>query len=435
MYTKLISVETKAQFELIQQSESPFPRSSIIIIEDTQQIWTHGVFINGVTPTEVSADVTLNIAGTDYRVALADYYHKKAQDVDLGLHSYTEGILTYQKSYSVVASTHILLYYSEKGGIYSGVHIGNATDKVVFDSSSPLSRVYADGALIKNIPILDGTNVSFSTENNTITYDFASLYSGTIYYAQHDRYDVTPANNASTKATRLGGNSTEGWIVMNTGTAGASNNYYQLKITNQSSPEFFIKGSSYNTFTKVITINDVFTGGTAQAVGTKGIVPAPPADPTLYLKSDGSWSSVLPSTNSTDVYLHRNLQGNLEWKSLDDVLNSDTYSALLSSISLTTEWTNVDSLSTRLANKDGSYMVQITYAACVYTGVFSYVSTDTIEEEILLHCSGSIDSVGGTSRGRLYAKIGASSGSVYLKLAATQSESNANLSIKYKKLL
>jgi hypothetical protein len=76
-----------------------------------------------------------------------------------------------------------LLYYSEKGGIYSGVHIGNATDKVVFDSSSPLSRVYVDGALIKNIPILDGTNVSFSTENNTITYDFASLYSGNIYYA------------------------------------------------------------------------------------------------------------------------------------------------------------------------------------------------------------------------------------------------------------
>lgn len=432
MYTKLISVETKAQFELIQQSESPFPRSSIVIIEDTQQIWTHGVFINGVTPTEVSADVTLNIAGTDYRVALADYYHKKAQDVDLGLHSYTEGILTYQKSYSVVASTHTLLYYSEKGGIYSGVHIGNATDKVVFDSSSPLSRVYADGALIKNIPILDGTNVSFSTENNTITYDFASLYSGTIYYAQHDRYDVTPANNASTKATRLGGNSTEGWIVMNTGTAGASNNYYQLKITNQSSPEFFIKGSSYSTFTKVMTINDVFTGGTSQAVGTAGIVPAPPANSDLYLKSDGSWTQVLPSANSTDVYLHRSSQGNLEWTSIR--MPEEVRTIIPVSFAVTTAWNEVTEANLpNLLDGTGTYALNILYGNSYYSGVASIVTDSTIEtgEEILLHECGNNTNV------HLYAKIAPSSttNKASLWLASNNPLDNYSLTINFRKLL
>ena len=121
----------------------------------------------------------------------------------------------------------------------------------------------------------------------------------------------------------------------------------------------------------------------------------------------------------------------LEWKTLE---KDAQYTATLSEVDLTTSWSNVDNLSTRLI-ENGSYIVQITYASCIYTGTFSYVQGGTVDDEIILHCSGTIDSVGGTNRGRLYAKIGTSSETTYLKLAVSQSESNANLSIKYRKLI
>ena len=71
----------------------------------------------------------------------------------------------------------------------------------------------------------------------------------------------------------------------------------------------------------------------------------------------------------------------------------------------------------------------------MYTGTFSYVQGGAVDDEIVLHCSGTLDSVGGVSRGRLYAKIGTTSDTTYLKLAVSQNESNANLSIKYRKLI
>jgi hypothetical protein len=55
----------------------------------------------------------------------------------------------------------------------------------------------------------------------------------------------------------------------------------------------------------------------------------------------------------------------------------------------------------------------------MYTGVFSLASGD-VDDEIVLHCSGTIDSLGGVERGRLYASIGVgTSDKIYLKLAAT----------------
>lgn len=432
MYTKLISVETKAQFELIQQSESPFPRSSIVIIEDTQQIWTHGVFINGVTPTEVSADVTLNIAGTDYKVALADHFHKKTQNVDLGLHSYTEVAITYPISYSVVASTHTLLYYSEKGSIYTGVHIGNKTDKVIFDSSQPLYRIYTEGIITRNIPILDGSNVNITPSENTIQYNFASVYSGTIYYAQHDKSSAAPQLNSSLKTTRLGGNSTEGWVVMNTAMAGGSDNYYQIRITNLSSPELFIKPSSYTNFTKVMTINDVFTGGTSQAEGTAGIVPAPPANDSLYLKSDGQWSSVLPSTNSSDVYLYKNSQGVLEWTSIR--MPDEVRTIIPVSFAINSSWREVAEADLPiLLDGTGTYAINILYGSSYYSGVASIVTDTVIEtgEEVLLHeCGGNVNT-------HLYAKIAPrdSDGKAGLWLASSNPLDNYSLTISFRKLL
>lgn len=129
------------------------------------------------------------------------------------------------------------------------------------------------------------------------------------------------------------------------------------------------------------------------------------------------------------------LENGYEWKDASDLdmSGSNVVQSVLSGINLTTSWTNVDSINSRLS--DGSYIIQITYASCIYTGVFSYVATGTVEDEIILHQAGQIDSVGGVNRGRLYAKIGTTSGTGYLKLATTQSESNVNLTIKYKKLI
>jgi len=62
---------------------------------------------------------------------------------------------------------------------------------------------------------------------------------------------------------------------------------------------------------------------------------------------------------------------------------SNVVQSVLSGINLTTSWTNVDSINSRLS--DGSYIIQITYASCIYTGVFSYVATGTVEDEIILH--------------------------------------------------
>ena len=65
--------------------------------------------------------------------------------------------------------------------------------------------------------------------------------------------------------------------------------------------------------------------------------------------------------------------------------------------------------------------------------VLSEINTD---DEIILHCAGTNDSVGGVQRGRLYAKIcTGNENKIYLKLAATQAESNAIITIKYRKLI
>ena len=113
----------------------------------------------------------------------------------------------------------------------------------------------------------------------------------------------------------------------------------------------------------------------------------------------------------------------------------NTISSTLSNIDLISQWSNVEDLTTRLGNNDGSYIIQITYGSRIYTGYFSYVSDSSgIEEEILLHCSGKVES-SPLERGRLYAKIGLNGSKVYLQLATTQDENNATVTIKYKKVL
>lgn len=113
----------------------------------------------------------------------------------------------------------------------------------------------------------------------------------------------------------------------------------------------------------------------------------------------------------------------------------NTITSTLSNVDLISQWSNVEDLTTKLGNNDGSYIIQITYGSRIYTGYFSYVSDSSgVEEEILLHCSGKVES-SPLERGRLYAKIGLNGSKVYLQLATTQNENNATVTIKYKKVL
>lgn len=153
---------------------------------------------------------------------------------------------------------------------------------------------------------------------------------------------------------------------------------------------------------------------------------------TQQLQVDGyTLATGFMKTDSSNSYV---LLGGGGHKALSQFVTSSKIESTITA-DLTTSWTEIDNLTTKLTEGDGSYMLQVTYASCIYTGTFSYVSGGTVEDEIVLHCSGTIDGVGGTNRGRLYAKIGTSSETTYLKLAVSQSESNANLSIKYRKLI
>lgn len=434
MYTKLITVETKQRFDIIQASENPFPLTSTVFILDTLQYWTHGVFLNGVTATEVSNDVTLNIAGSNYTFTKSDNVHKKNQDVDLGIHQETVGISTYNLSYVLKATdNHKLLQYIDRGGTDKAVYLSNQNDKLIIQSKENIVRTYSESNVTYNATILDTKNSSISLDGNQFKYKLGGDESS-LYLARHDSGSTLPENNAAVKASRLGGSSTYGWIVMNSSENGKGNDYYAIKISNAASPVTYVKGGSYSTYVQLLSINDTFVPPATNVTAKNGAVPAPGVNSADYfLSSNGQWNRAIPA-KVNDSYLYVDASGNLIWRdsSLVDTANSNVTSATISSLSLTRNWTNADNLTTRLDTNDGSYLLQITYGSQLYTGVFSYIKAgENTDDEIALHCSNATEA----NRGRLYAKIGSSGQALFLQVSATVDENNANLSIKYKKLL
>ena len=438
MYTKLITVETRAIFDTIQASENPIPLTSTVFILDTLQYWTHGVFLNGITATEVSNDVTLRIAGSNYTFTKSDNIHKKNQDVDLGVHQQTVGLSTYNVSYILKATdNHKLLQYIERSSSDKAIYLGNTGDKLIIYSKDSIIRTYTEGNATHNVTMLDSSNSSISIDANQFKYRLGGSTDSILYLARHDVSGVLPENNNALKASRLGGNNNFGWIVMNTAMSGDSNNYYEIKISNDLNPITYVKSSSYSNFLQLLSINDTFVPPTNGAGAKNGAVPAPSVNSEDYfLNSAGNWTRAIPS-KVNDSYLYVDSEGTIQWRPSTDINSeNETKVASLSNIALTGNWTNVDNLSTRLGNSGGSYIIQITYGSQLYTGVFSYIINgyDT-DDEIILHCSNASETINQQTRGRLYAKVGSSDNTLFLQLAATSNESNAILSIKYKKLL
>lgn len=437
MYTKLISVKTQAIFDAIQQSNNPFPTTSVVIIEDTKRIWTHGIFINGISISG-SQNSGISITGADNTYSLDTYYHKKRQDLDLG--TYTREGTQYIQSYVLKAGTHKLIRYTEQLQDYTGIHIGEDISNLFINSKNQVKRYYINGVSTYTYTMLDTTNLSIGIQKNKLTCTIAGT-ANDFYLARHDTSIVLPENDLSNKYSRLGGSSVAGWIVMNTSTQG-DGDYYALKIINTSStitsPSFYIKPAAESTYTKVLLESDVsvFTGASigqnnTVVAGTSGLVPAP-TDTGLFLRSDATWSSIFP-TPVSNSFLHTNSNGQLEWATAG---SESLIGVTLTGVSLTTQWTNIDNLTNRQTMDNGSYIVQITYGSCIYTGIFSYaVNGYDIDDEIILHCSGSNDTIGGETRGRLYAKISSNNNIMFLQLSASRQEDNATLVIKYKKLI
>lgn len=292
MYTKLISVETKARFDTIQAGRNPFPNQSFVIIEDTQQIWTHGIFFNGITVTTgVGTELTATIAGQNYALALSDYYHKKNTDLDLGL--YTDN--NYTLSYKLKAGVHELIQYMYKGNTNSqtGIHIGTEDDKILINSKSSIVRQYHSGTALASATILDTSNIKYSISNNTLTYNFGAATDSTMYLVRQDIGLAAPSTIQNNQYSRIGGNDSLGWIVANKNGAG-SNTYYYLTFSNETEPKVKLKVPIVNNEVAVMTINDTFVGATSSQAGSAGIVPAPPANAGLFLRSNGTWDVPVP---------------------------------------------------------------------------------------------------------------------------------------------
>lgn len=295
MYTKLISVETKARFDAIQSGANPIPQTSFVLIKDTNQLWTHGIFINGITATTGSGSLTLTAAGQNYSLALADSYHKKNEDINLGLYTQNTDTL----SYVLKAGAHTIAKYEYKGDSNSqtGIHIGTEDDKLLFCTNKSLVRYYRNGNATAYVNILDQGNTKITTSNNIVTYNIGGANNDSyIYYVRQDISGIEPSSNSSNVYSRLGGNDDYGWIVTNKN-ASSSDKYYYLRFSNESSPKVMLKVPAQNNLVKVMTQNDIFIGSNGSSAGAVGIVPAPPANSGLFLCSDGSWK--VPDPNIT----------------------------------------------------------------------------------------------------------------------------------------
>ena len=121
-------------------------------------------------------------------------------------------------------------------------------------------------------------------------------------------------------------------------------------------------------------------------------------------------------TQTGEIYTHGTYFGTQPTIPSSDYTASLEYSGTVPE----STWQKVGTL---LVNGAGTYAIQITTNTAIYSGTFSYTASDSFQEEILLHGSGS-----GT---RLYAKLNGSD----LYLVADSQINSLAATIKIRKLL
>ena len=457
--SKFVGIKTYERFRNLWENNE-INEFSLNFILDTGQLYTHGIFINGaVFGTVANGAVPLSIAGITNTLALSSHTHsnylEKNKDIDIS-------------NYKIISGDNDLLYCNG-GSLYIGnsnptyisgsqlYHVDDSNTYTILDTGNfEITNTLASGYTYNNTALIKYGSNSHQIDyvkriNTSQSFDYLNTYTqaGTnllngIYYGYLTLYTDNIYTNPSWAQLRINisekamqyrtSADSNNWIsvtdstAVKLGTAGATNITNGSVISALSSNGIIFQGGT-NSFkvgngTKSITVS-ISHGLSTKNITINGSTYA------LYTSASSLPTILAPTTLGTDGQILGTNGTTLEWKTLE---KDAQYTATLSGVDLTTSWSNVDNLSTRLT-ESGSYIIQITYASCIYTGTFSYVQRGTVDDEIILHCSGTIDSVGGTNRGRLYAKIGTSSETTYLKLAVSQSESNANLSIKYRKLI
>lgn len=423
---KFTAIQTYSRFESLWE-QNKIDNYSLNFIIETGQLYTHGIYINSAAyGTEANGAVQLTIAGTTKQLSLSNHTHanylEKNANIDIG-------------SYKIVSGQKDLLYYSA-----GNTYLGNATSPTVILGTG-LTTVKNDASYT----VLDTGNFSIS---NTIPSSGQTLSNVAIFqYASNTvQLDYVKRLNGTSSFDTLASYTSAGTTTVNSKDYGFitlykdgdpfTSTWAQLRMN---IPDQTVQFRTSKNSTTWITLSPV-----ANALNTAGIVAAPTSNTKNQVwmtNSSGTpaWRTVTaPSTVPTLAWGAESSIGTVGGITFKVKLPSDpsaSISATLSSVNLTSSWTDVDNLNTRLTSGNGSYIIQITYASCIYTGTFSYIQGGTVDDEIILHCSGTIDSVGGVERGRLYAKIGSTSSTSYLKLATSQNENNAIISIKYRKLI
>lgn len=452
---KFTAIQTYSRFQSL-WNENKINRNSLTFILDTGQLYTHGIFLNSVAyGTEANGAIDITIAGTSKSLSLSSHTHsnylEKNKNIDIG-------------AYKIVSGDKDLLYY-------------NANNTYLGNSSSPVYLVGTEGKIVKGsttYTLLDTENFSivgrtssgiilsntalFTYGDNTFSIDYVKRYNSSVNFDTLN--SVTSAGTTTVNGQKYGF-----MTFCEDGTINPS--WSQIRI-DVAAGKLEFRTSSKNTWVSPITSIPTNTATVA------GIVSAPGANNSGKIwKTDANgtpaWRDEVPNitttavisnsstgktnitTDQNDPYYNliegSNITRSIQFKgglgisinSNNGVIRFDsadnTISSTLSNIDLISQWSNVEDLTTKLGNDDGSYIIQITYGSRIYTGYFSYVSDSSgVEEEILLHCSGKVES-SPLERGRLYAKIGLNGSKVYLQLATTQNENNATVTIKYKKVL
>lgn len=504
----LTAIQTKSIFTSLLEQGKISPTQVVFII-DTNQIYTHGMYINSaVFGTASNGYIPITINGTTVDIATSSHthsaYYDRNSNIDITTNSIVSGnkdLLKYSNSKVVIGNSS-----STVDIVTSGLQVTkNGTSYTVLDTDNfKIQSKTSTGVSLSNVALFTyGSNtfqldyvkkIVMSTDPSSISYTSAGINMDTnvIYglITLHDDKNYVNSGawaqlrlNTSTHVLQFRDYSNTTWKSVSVD--GHTHSYLPLSGGDMTGSIKFNAGSSANTSEGIrfktgdnelshigantngglgfYTTNSIYLRPNISdfsSPGTNGLVIGSNAFTyntyTVYhsgnlgtkqMSVNGSKYNIYTSSNSLPtIYAPTSVgtQGQVlcagasntfAWKNISalDITSTNITTSTISSIALSDAWTDVDKLTDKLT--DGSYMIQLVYGSRMYTGVFSLASGD-VDEEIVLHCAGTIDSLGGVERGRLYASIGVgTSDKIYLKLAATQAESNATVTIKYKKLI
>lgn len=332
--SKLVSIKTYEVFKSLWDNNN-INELSLNFIVDTQQLYTHGMFINSATfGTENSNTIPLTIAGISKTLALSGHthsnYYDKTANLDIG-------------NYSIVSGNNEFLK-ATGGSLYLG-NVSNPT----YISGNHLYSIRGQNTYT----ILDTGNfeVTNKDSNGYTYYNKAIIKYGTSFEIDYVKRDnsltsLDNLHNYTSAGTTKVNNVTYGFITLRTDTEFSNPSWAQLRIDipgqtvqfrtsvnpdnwkdltvptisqNALNVAGIVKAPSSSTTNKVWKTDEngnpdwrddtnvwtAMTGATSSANGTVGYVNAvPPKDGynTKFLRADGTWSVPAYPTKSSWNY-------------------------------------------------------------------------------------------------------------------------------------